>query len=61
MPTNIKFSRRSFILMSLTLAACKGGTDIIELSGSTMGTNYSVTGLDHNKNVDKAALQAALE
>ncbi|WP_420413761.1 FAD:protein FMN transferase [Roseibium sp.] len=61
MPTNIKFSRRSFILMSLTLAACKGGADVIELSGSTMGTNYSVTALDHDRNVDKAALKSALE
>ncbi|MEP2706364.1 MAG: FAD:protein FMN transferase [Roseibium sp.] len=61
MPNNIKFSRRSFILMSLTLAACKGGADVLELSGSTMGTNYSVTALDHGKNVDKAALHKALE
>lgn len=61
MPTNITFSRRSFILMSLTLAACKGGTELIELSGSTMGTNYSVTALDHDRNVDKAALKAAIE
>ncbi|MEP3431131.1 MAG: FAD:protein FMN transferase [Roseibium sp.] len=61
MPNNIKFSRRSFILMSLTLAACKGGADVLELSGSTMGTSYSVTALDHGKNVDKAALHKALE
>ncbi|MEP4767841.1 MAG: FAD:protein FMN transferase [Roseibium sp.] len=61
MPNNIKFSRRSFILMSLTLAACKGGADVLELSGSTMGTNYSVTALDHGKNVDKATLHKALE
>ncbi|MEP3048192.1 MAG: FAD:protein FMN transferase [Roseibium sp.] len=61
MPTNIKFSRRSFILMSLTLAACKGSADVLELSGSTMGTNYSVTALDPDRNIDKAALQKALE
>lgn len=61
MPTNITFSRRSFILMSLSLAACKGGTDIVELSGSTMGTNYSVTALDHSNSVDKKALHQALE
>ncbi|MEM9630395.1 MAG: FAD:protein FMN transferase [Pseudomonadota bacterium] len=60
-PTNITFSRRSFILMSLTLAACKGGADVLELSGSTMGTSYSVTGVDHDRIVDKAALKQALE
>jgi len=60
-PTNIKFSRRSFILMSLTLAACKGGADVVELSGSTMGTSYSVTALDHDRIVDKAALHKAVE
>jgi len=60
-PTNIKFSRRSFILMSLTLAACKGGTEVVELSGSTMGTGYSVTALDHDGSVDKAALRQAIE
>lgn len=61
MPTNIKFSRRSFILMSLTVAACKGGADVLELSGSTMGTSYSVTALDHDGSVDKAALRQAIE
>jgi len=60
--TNIVFSRRSFILMSLTtLAACKGGTEIVALSGSTMGTSYSVTALDHDRSVDTAALKQALE
>lgn len=61
MPTDILFSRRSFILMSLSLAACKGGADILELSGSTMGTGYSVTGVDHDRQVDKAALQKVIE
>ncbi len=61
MATNMKLSRRSFIVMSLTLAACKGGSDILELSGSTMGTGYSVTALDHDRNVDKAALQKAID
>lgn len=60
-PTNMTFSRRSFILMSLSLAACKGGADIVELSGSTMGTTYSVTGVDQNRTIDKAVLQKAIE
>lgn len=61
MPANIKFSRRSFILMSLSLAACKGGSDLVELSGSTMGTTYSVTALDPDRRIDAAALKAAVE
>ncbi len=61
-PTHIKFSRRGFILMSLTtLAACKGGLEVVELTGSTMGTNYSVTALDHDRAVDKDELQRAIE
>ncbi|MBN9669452.1 FAD:protein FMN transferase [Labrenzia aggregata] len=47
--------------MSLSLAACKGGAEVIELSGSTMGTRYSVTALDHDGSVDKAALRQAIE
>ncbi len=61
MPTNMIFSRRSFILMSLSLAACKGGADVLSLSGATMGTNYSVTALDHERALDKAAVKQALE
>jgi len=60
-PTNMTFSRRSFILMSLSLAACKGGADIVELSGSTMGTTYSVSGVDLERKIDKAALHQAIE
>lgn len=61
MINKLTFSRRSFILMSLSLAACKGGTDILEFSGSTMGTKYSVTAVDHDGSVDKVALNKAIE
>ncbi|EFO33549.1 thiamine biosynthesis lipoprotein ApbE [Roseibium sp. TrichSKD4] len=61
MINKLTFSRRSFILMSLSLAACKGGSDILEFSGSTMGTKYSVTAVDHDGSVDKVALNKAIE
>ncbi|MEP0235426.1 FAD:protein FMN transferase [Roseibium sp.] len=56
----MNFSRRSFILMSLALAACKRGADVLELDGSTMGTSYSIKAIDHDGNVDVAALKQAV-
>ncbi|GAA0775506.1 FAD:protein FMN transferase [Roseibium denhamense] len=47
--------------MSLSLAACKGGSELVDFSGSTMGTTYTVTGVDHDRRVDTAALKAAVE
>lgn len=60
MVSSIKLSRRSFILSSLALAACKPGSAVLKLSGNTMGTNYSVIALDNGQNVDNAALQKAI-
>lgn len=57
------FSRRSFVLMSLSslsLAACKRGAALLELSGFTMGTSYSVIALDQGRQVDQQALQQAI-
>ena len=54
-------SRRSFIAMPLALAACKKGWSVLELSGLTMGTGYSVIAVDHTKSVDKVELQAAID
>ena len=54
------FSRRSFLIMPLALAACKKGWSLLELTGLTMGTTYSVAAIDHSKSVDKAELQAAI-
>jgi len=55
------FSRRSFLVMPLALAACKKGWSILELTGLTMGTSYSVAAVDHSKSVDKAELQNAID
>ncbi|KPA22484.1 Thiamine biosynthesis lipoprotein ApbE precursor [Shimia sp. SK013] len=53
-------SRRSFIFMSLALAACKRGAADILLSGQTMGTNYTVVAVDPANSVSKDALQTAI-
>ncbi len=53
-------SRRSFLVMPLALAACKKGWNILELTGLTMGTSYSVAAVDHSKSVNKADLQSAI-
>ncbi|MFY0595291.1 MAG: FAD:protein FMN transferase [Cognatishimia sp.] len=46
--------------MPLALAACKKGWSILELTGFTMGTSYSVAAIDHSKSVNKTELQAAI-
>lgn len=61
MAPNMKFSRRSFMLMTLALAACKRGAVALELSGSTMGTSYSIIAMDADGSVDQAALQKAVD
>ena len=53
-------SRRSFILMSVALAACKPGAKILEFSGSTMGTTYNVVAVDASRSVDKIEAQARI-
>lgn len=61
MVPSMKFSRRSFLVMStLALAACKRGAALLELSGSAMGTSYTIAAVDHDGRVDKAALEAAV-
>ena len=53
-------SRRSFIMMSVALAACKPGAKILEFSGSTMGTTYNVVAVDASHSVDKIEAQARI-
>ncbi|WP_258570949.1 FAD:protein FMN transferase [Flavimaribacter sediminis] len=57
----MKFSRRSFLLMTAALAACKPGSSILELSGQTMGTTYNLVGVDHGGTVDRDELRKAVE
>ena len=61
MNTALKLSRRSFVLSAIALAACKPGSAVLELTGTTMGTRYSVVAVDHDGSVDKAQLQAAVD
>lgn len=61
MNTAFKLSRRSFVLSAMALAACKPGSAVLELTGTTMGTRYSIVAVDHDGNVDKAEVQAAVD
>ena len=61
MPDMITISRRTFLVAPIFLAACKPGADVIEVSGSTMGTHFNVVAVDHGGAVDKARLQRAVE
>ncbi len=57
----ITFSRRSFLLMTAALAACKPGSSIVELSGQTMGTTYNLVAVDHGGTLDRDELRKAVE
>ncbi|MCA0998705.1 FAD:protein FMN transferase [Alloyangia pacifica] len=57
----LTFSRRSFLVMPFALAACKKGWSVLELSGLTMGTSYSIAAIDHSNKIDKAELQKAVD
>ncbi len=54
-------SRRSFLLMSLALAACKTSENTLNITGSTMGTTYNVVAVDKTGAVEKAAATAKIE
>jgi thiamine biosynthesis lipoprotein len=49
------------MVMPLCLAACKKGWSVLELTGLTMGTSYSIVAVDHTKDVNKAELQKAVD
>lgn len=55
----ITFSRRSFIVMPLALAACKFGQTVLRLSGQAMGTTYNVVAVDAP--VGEAEVRRAIE
>ncbi|WP_412555722.1 FAD:protein FMN transferase [Shimia sp. MIT1388] len=54
-------SRRSFIFMTLALAACKRGAADFLLSGQTMGTTYTVVAVEPHGGLDKDDLKAAID
>lgn len=53
-------SRRTVLIAPLALAACKGGAEVLDLSGATMGTNYNIVAVDHTRRVDRQALEGAI-
>lgn len=54
-------SRRSFIFMSLALAACKRGAADLLISGQTMGTTYTVVAVEPQGGLNKNDLQTAID
>ncbi|WP_417262334.1 FAD:protein FMN transferase [Celeribacter sp.] len=61
MSDSFLLSRRSFMVMPICLAACKKGWSVLELTGLTMGTSYSIVAVDHTKDVNKAEVQKAVD
>lgn len=56
-----KLHRRTFIAMTLALAACKNRAHVIEISGVSMGTTYSVVGVDHGGTLREEDVRSAIE
>lgn len=56
-----RFSRRSFLVMPLALAACKFGPDTFRLSGPTMGTLFNVVAVDTTGRLDEQEVKAAIQ
>ncbi|MEM9050082.1 MAG: FAD:protein FMN transferase [Pseudomonadota bacterium] len=56
-----KLTRRSFMVMPLALAACKFGTEVFRVSGSTMGTAYSVVALAASTRSTEEEVKAAID
>lgn len=54
-------SRRSFIFMSLALAACKRGAADLLLNGQTMGTTYTVVAVEPQGGLNTDNLQTAID
>ncbi|MEM9248395.1 MAG: FAD:protein FMN transferase [Pseudomonadota bacterium] len=61
MSVSTALTRRMILLMPLAAAACRRGPDILELSGTTMGTRYALVAVDHDRKVDAPTVRAAVE
>jgi thiamine biosynthesis lipoprotein len=57
---SIKFSRRTVLWLPVALAACQSRSRVIEMSGTTMGTTYKITAVDHKNAVSQAQAQDAV-
>lgn len=56
-----KFSRRTFMVMPLALAACKPGAAVLEITGFSMGTTYNMQAIDSSRSVTEAELRKAID
>ncbi|PIE07058.1 MAG: thiamine biosynthesis protein ApbE [Rhodobacterales bacterium] len=61
MSDRITFTRRSFMIAPLAIAACNSGADIVKIIGETMGTTYTVVAVDHSRSVGEAAVKRETE
>ena len=61
MPDLIKLSRRSILLTPLAFAACKFSSSVLELTGQTMGTTYTVVAVNPGNKVSREDLQDAID
>lgn len=61
MPGQMTISRRSFLVMTVALAACKPGAEVLRFSGATMGTTYNVTAVDHGHGTNREELARGIE
>lgn len=56
-----RLTRRSFVIMPLALAACKFGSEVLRISGATMGTSYNVVAVDPTGRLGEGDVQAAID
>ncbi len=54
-------TRRAILFSPVVLAACRRGAAIIELTGSTMGTTYSIVAVDRSRSLKKSDVQSAVD
>lgn len=54
------FSRRTFLMFPLALAACKSGHQVIEIVGLSMGTTYKVVAVDFAGQSDETQVKGAV-
>ncbi|SHH36917.1 thiamine biosynthesis lipoprotein [Cognatiyoonia sediminum] len=58
--TPITFTRRTFLVMPLALAACNPRAQVMEFLGLSMGTSYKVVAIDHNGSLERQPIEAAI-
>ncbi len=61
MTASLKLHRRTFLAMTLALAACKNRTHLIDIKGFSMGTTYNVVAIDHDGTLDKPEIKEAID